>query len=222
MDTLQQEVCCRYSASLAWCSEVFHHYLWCQQGLSRTFYTLLFWHTTIVTPIFQRLTQYTLACIIFSHLPEDIRHVTLSETLEELNSWNAWDDIATLAHHQTIRKYLLSRLQSITKIRGSQNDPDVRLDSLNHLNELQLKHYPVKGTRSWNNLGMHTQAGCQGLRCAITSNLARSIDIPATCGPMRPGSTVFTQSFTSGMSMYTAVYPYHRKLKTRNSVWVSR
>jgi hypothetical protein len=56
---------------------------------------------------------------------EETRHARLSDTLEILESWDAWDDIAALAHHQQVRTDLLKYINDMHQTRD--DDPDVRL-----------------------------------------------------------------------------------------------
>jgi hypothetical protein len=79
-----------------------------------------------------------------SHCPEETRHDKLSGILELLKSWNAWDDIAALARHQTVRNHLLTCLKSISETK--KNDPNVRLSSSDARLHIATNGLPCKGT----------------------------------------------------------------------------
>ena len=82
----------------------------------------------IVTLTLQCLTLYTLACIMSnSYFPEETKRSQLLDTLKVLENWNACDDIAALANHQTVRRYLLTWLKSVNKMHETRDDgPNVR------------------------------------------------------------------------------------------------
>ena len=53
-----------------------------------------------------------------SYIPEGAHNSRLHNILQVLESWNAWDDVTALAHHEKVREYLLTCLESTNDIQS--------------------------------------------------------------------------------------------------------
>ena len=84
----------------------------------------------------QRLIVYALACAMYSS--NNTKYAKISDLLTVLESWNTWDNISSLANHQTVRDHLMTFLMSISEMDGaSYHDSDV---SFQHTHDMKLKN----------------------------------------------------------------------------------
>ena len=57
-----------------------------------------------------------------SFISDGAHNSQLHNILQVLESWHSWDDVTALAHHEKVREYLLTCLESTNQLHDLQSD----------------------------------------------------------------------------------------------------